>query len=160
MIKLITIGKIKEKYNREAILEYKKRISKFVDLEIKVLKEYTFGDIKKNLKKEEELILSNLDKKNYIIVLAIDGVKLTSLSLANKMNKINVDGYSDITFIIGSSHGLTETVKKKANLLLSFSDLTFPHQIFQVMLLEQIYRGFKINNNESYHKWVYVNNKF
>lgn len=152
MIKLITIGKVKEKYNREAILEYKKRISKFTNLEIKILKEYTFDDIKKNLEKEEELILSNINRKDYIIVMAIDGIKFTSLALANKMSKINVDGYSDITFVIGSSHGLTDKIKKEANLLLSFSDLTFPHQMFQVMLLEQIYRSFKINNNESYHK--------
>lgn len=151
MIKIITIGFIKEQYLKDAITEYKKRISKYTNLEIIELKDEDFGENEKTLKVEEEKILKQISDRDYIITLEIEGKELTSIEFAKKIESIQLEN-SNITFIIGGSYGLSENIKNKANYHLSFSKMTFPHQLFRVLLLEQIYRAYKINNNESYHK--------
>ena len=103
------------------------------------------------LKKEGEMILKNIKDKDYVVTLEIDGNSLDSVLLAKNINNV-FNTYSNLVFIIGGSYGLDNSVKMRSNYKLSFSKLTFPHQLFRVMLLEQIYRAFKINNNESYHK--------
>ena len=150
MIKIITVGKIKEEYLREAIEEYTKRLSKYTKISLIEVSDENY-DISKTLLKEKENILKYINEKDYIITLEIEGKELTSVELSNKINDI-LTNYSDITFIIGGSYGLHDDIKKMSNYALSFSKLTFPHQLFRVMLLEQIYRSFKIINNETYHK--------
>lgn len=151
MIKIITVGKLKEKYLIDAIEEYKKRLSKYTKLEIiEVLDESNYEQ-EKNKEKEAEKIERYLNDKDYIITLEIDGEELSSVEFAKKIDNIfNIK--NNITFVIGGSYGLADSIKNKANYKLSFSKMTFPHQLFRVILLEQIYRAFKINNNESYHK--------
>ena len=145
MIKIICLGKLKEKYLQEAVEEYSKRISKYSKIEIIELPDLD------DLKKEKELIEKHIGKKEYIITLEIEGNIISSQDLAKKIDNIfNIN--STITFIIGSSIGLHQDIKNRSNYKLSFSKLTFPHQLFRVILLEQIYRVFKINNNETYHK--------
>ena len=142
MIRIICVGKIKEKYLRDAILEYSKRLSKYTKLEIIEVKDESIGTDKDILKKEAIKI---------DIVLAIEGEELSSKTFAEKLD--NIFNYSsNINFIIGGSLGIDDFIKEKANLKLSFSRMTYPHQLFRVILLEQIYRAFKIINNESYHK--------
>lgn len=151
MIKIVCVGKIKEAFYRDAIEEYKKRLSKYTDIEIIEVADEGLSDIKTSIKKESEKILKVVNQKDYIITMEIEGKELSSTDLANKIDNIfNIN--SNITFIIGGSYGLSEEVKNISNFKLSFSKLTFPHQLFRVLLLEQIYRSFKINNNESYHK--------
>lgn len=151
MIKIICIGKIKEKYLKDAIDEYVKRIKKYTKIEIIELKDEDYQDRSKTLKVEGENILNHIKEKDYIITLEINGEQLPSSSFAEKISKINID-YPNICFIIGGSYGLLEEVSNKAQFALSFSKMTFPHQLFRVILLEQIYRAYKINNNETYHK--------
>ena len=143
MIKIICVGKLKEKYLTEACQEYLKRISKYTQIEIIELKD-------SNILEERDNILKYINK-DYIITLDIDGNSLDSPTLSKKIDNIFLTN-SNITFIIGGSYGLHEDIKKLSNFSLSFSKLTFPHQLFRVMLLEQIYRSFKIINNETYHK--------
>lgn len=150
MIKIICIGKIKEKFYREAIEEYKKRISKYSKLEIIELEDIS-DNIETTLRKERDLIINKLNDKDYIITLEIDGNNIDSIELSNKINNTLINN-PNITFIIGGSYGLHEDIKNRSNYKLSFSKMTFPHQLFRVMLLEQIYRSFKILNNETYHK--------
>ena len=150
MIKIICIGKLKENYLKEAVNEYSKRLRKYTKINIIELNDVSNMDINSIIKKEEE-ILKHLDSKDYIIVLDIYGTSIDSVELANKLLNTFIS-YSNITFIIGGSYGLSDKIKSLANYKLSFSKLTFPHQLFRVMLLEQIYRSFKINNNEEYHK--------
>lgn len=145
MIKIICLGKIKEKYLKDAIEEYTKRISKYSKLVIIELQDYD------DLKKEKELIEKHIGQKDYVITLEIEGNTISSEEFATKIDSI-YNTNSTITFIIGSSTGLHEDIKNRSNYKLSFSKLTFPHQLFRVILLEQIYRAFKINNNETYHK--------
>ncbi len=145
MIKIICLGKIKEKYLCELIEDYKKRIQKFHKIEILELKD------DENILKEEENLLKYLDKKEYIITLEIEGKEVTSTEFANFLEKTFLTN-SNITFIIGSSLGLTPRIKALSNFHLSFSKLTYPHGLFRGILLEQIYRAFKIINHESYHK--------
>ncbi len=144
MIKILCIGKIKETFYQEAIKEYMKRLSKYHKVVIEELPDST-------KQKEEELLLKKINSKDYNIVLDIDGVMLDSIELSNHLDKTFLN-HSNITFIIGGSDGLTDKVKQMANFKLSFSKLTFPHQLFRVILLEQIYRSFKIQNHETYHK--------
>ena len=155
-INIIAVGKIKEKYLKEAIDEYKKRLSKFCSLNIMeidecVAKVENDANIKKSIDDESKSIISKI-KNEYIIALDIDGKEYSTLELSDKINDIKLKGVSEISFIIGGSYGLSETIKKRADLRPSFSKLTFPHQLFRVILLEQIYRVFKIENNEPYHK--------
>ena len=145
MIKIICVGKIKEKYLSDLIDDYKLRISKFQKVEIIELKDST-------KEKENEEILKHINEKDYNICMDIKGKKINSEELSNLIDKTFTQGYSTITFIIGASEGLNDEVKNKCNYKLSFSDLTFPHGLFRGILLEQIYRSFKIINNESYHK--------
>lgn len=151
MIKIICIGKIKEDYLKTAILDYKKRINKYMKLEIIELNNVDNLNVSDILKKEGEMILKNIKDKDYVVTLEIDGNSLDSVLLAKNINNV-FNTYSNLVFIIGGSYGLDNSVKMRSNYKLSFSKLTFPHQLFRVMLLEQIYRAFKINNNESYHK--------
>ena len=151
MIKLITVGTIKEKYLKDAIEEYTKRIKKYTNIELIEVKDEGLVEPQKAIVLEEEKILKHINDKDYIITLEIEGKELTSPELANKLNSI-YDINSNITFIIGGSYGLSDEIKNLSTFKLSFSRLTFPHQLFRVLLLEQIYRSFKINNNESYHK--------
>lgn len=151
MLKIITVGKIKEEYLNDAIDEYKKRIGKYTKIEIIEVKDSSFDDINKNIETEKELIEKYIDSKDYLITLEIEGRQLTSEEFANKMDNIFIVN-SNITFIIGGSYGLSKDIKEKADMHLSFSKMTFPHQLFRVLLLEQIYRSYKIINNESYHK--------
>ena len=151
MIKIITVGSIKEQYLKDAIEEYKKRLSKYTNIEIIEVKDEGLVEVKKALLLEEETILKHINDKDYIITLEIEGKEPTSLEFAEKLDKIRLEA-SNIVFIIGGSYGLSDNIKNKSRWHLSFSKLTFPHQLFRVILLEQIYRAFKINNNESYHK--------
>ena len=150
MIKIICVGKIKEKYLKEAILEYKKRISKYTNIEIIELDDYNY-DIKKTLTKEYNNIIKVMNSSDYNILLDINGNELDSISFAKKISDI-LNIKSNITFIIGGSYGVLDELRDKVDYHLSFSKMTFPHQLFRVLLLEQIYRVYKINNNEEYHK--------
>ena len=150
MIKIICVGKLKEKYLKDAIEEYSKRLSKYTKLEIVELKDLDY-DITKTIKEEGQSILKHIEEKEYVITLEINGKQLSSTEFASILEKANIE-YSNITFVIGGSYGLSNDVINKNNYHLSFSKLTFPHQLFRIILLEQIYRAYKINNNESYHK--------
>ena len=130
--------------------EYLKRLSKYTKLDLIEVKDEDF-DISKTLLKEKESIMKYINDKDYIITLEIEGEELDSVSLSKKIND-TLNNYSNITFIIGGSYGLHEDIKKLSNYKLSFSKLTFPHQLFRVILLEQLYRSYKIINNEAYHK--------
>lgn len=144
MINIICIGKIKEHYLNELIDDYKTRISKYHKINI--------IEIPDNyIDKETESILKYIKPNDYVISLAIEGKELDSIELS-KLIENTFTHYPTIDFIIGESNGLSDTIKNKSNMLLSFSKLTFPHGLFRGMLLEQIYRSFKIINNETYHK--------
>ncbi len=151
MIKIICVGKIKEKYFNEAIEEYKKRLSKYTKIEIVEVNDIDSDNMGITLKKERELIEKHIGSKDYVITLEIEGNIISSEELSKKIDTI-YNTNSNITFIIGGSYGLDLDIKNRSNYKLSFSKLTFPHKLFRVMLLEQIYRAFKINNHESYHK--------
>ena len=151
MIKVIVVGSIKETYLKAAIEEYKKRLTKYTNLEIIEVKDEGLLDEAKTLQKEAEKIEKYITEKDYIITLEIEGKELSSKEFAQKLNQIFIEN-SNIVFIIGGSYGLSQSMKKKASLHLSFSKMTFPHQLFRVLLLEQLYRAYKIMNNEKYHK--------
>ena len=151
MIKIITVGSIKEKYLKDAIEEYQKRLKKYTDLEIVEIKDEGLLPAKQAMEKEAEKINKHINEKEYIITLEIEGKELTSEELSKKIEDIMIIN-SNITFIIGGSYGIDKSIKDKAKYHLSFSKMTFPHQLFRVLLLDQIYRAFKIMNNESYHK--------
>lgn len=144
MIKIICVGKIKENYLRDAIYDYQKRINKYHKLEIIEVND-------SNMRDEAVKILHYVKDNDYVITLEIDGDMLSSIEFANKIDRLFITN-SNITFIIGGSDGLDDVVKNRTNYKLSFSRFTFPHQLFRVILLEQIYRCFKILNNETYHK--------
>lgn len=158
-IKIICVGDLKESYLKDMEKEYLKRLSKYCKLEIVTLKDEklpsTLNESNIQIVKEKEanLILNKLNNlsNNYTFVMDEKGKQYTSTELADKFNKITTNGNSNITFIIGGSLGLAESVKTAGNELLSFSKLTFPHQMIRMFLLEQIFRVFKINNNETYH---------
>ena len=145
MIKILCVGKIKEDYLKELINDYQKRITAYHKLEIIELKD-------SDIETESKEIIKNINEKDYNILLDIKGKKYNSIEISKLIDNTFINGYGTITFIIGASNGVTEEVKTKCNERLSFSDLTFPHGLFRGMLLEQIYRSFKILNNESYHK--------
>ena len=151
MIKVLVVGSIKEQYLKDAIEEYKKRISKYTNIEMIEVKDEGLVEESKAMKLEEEKLMKHINEKDYLITLEIEGKQFTSPEFAEKINNILIEN-SNITFVIGGSYGLTDNIKNKARLHLSFSKMTFPHQLFRVLLLEQIYRAYKINNNESYHK--------
>ena len=151
MIKIICIGKLKENYLKEALKDYEKRISKYTKIEIIELADINNYDIEKSIKEEGENILKQISNRDYVITLEIEGKMLSSTEFATKLDNINLET-SNITFIIGGSNGISEDVKKRSNFSLSFSNLTFPHGLFRIILLEQLYRTYKIRNNEKYHK--------
>lgn len=150
MITIITVGKIKEKYIREGIDDYLKRLSKFTKIELVELEDESF-DKAKTLKKEADKILKKVNPKSFIVTLEIDGKELSSIELSELIEKTTIT-HSNITFIIGGSYGLDDEIKKFSNYKLSFSKMTFPHQLFRLLFLEQLYRSYKIINNEEYHK--------
>lgn len=157
-ITLICVGKLKEKYLTMGVAEYAKRLSRYCTLEIlELVDEKTpdnAGEVLKNLikKKEGDRILKHLKENSFCIVLAIDGNMLSSMELAQKIETLGVTGKSHISFIIGGSLGLSKEVLDRADFKLSFSKMTFPHQLMRVVLLEQIYRAYRINSNQPYHK--------
>ena len=144
MIKIICVGKIKEKFYKEAITEYLKRLQKYHKI---IIEEVPDSDIEH----EKDLILNKIKEKDYIVALEIEGTPMDSQEFSNYIDKTFLKT-STITFIIGGSNGLSEQIKNRANDKISFSKLTFPHQLFRVILLEQIYRSFKIIHHETYHK--------
>ena len=152
-ISVISVGSVKEKYLQELILDYKKRISKYAQIEIVELKDES-NKVNENVVKEieGERILASIKDGFYVVLLDIQGQMLDSISLSKKIDEISTYFSSKIAFIIGGSYGVSEAVKKRANFSLSFSKMTFPHQLAKGMLLEQIYRSFKILSNETYHK--------
>ncbi|MGN0713588.1 MAG: 23S rRNA (pseudouridine(1915)-N(3))-methyltransferase RlmH [Anaerovoracaceae bacterium] len=157
-IQIICIGKLKEKYWTEAVAEYSKRLQRFCTLEIVELKEARLPDKasaadEENVKLEEgRSILKQISDSTYVITLEVLGKSLSSEELAGKIEDLAGMGRSDIAFVIGGSLGLSAEVSRRADFKLSFSRMTFPHQMMRVILLEQIYRSFKINRNETYHK--------
>ena len=146
MIKVICLGKLKEKYLEEMVNDYQKRINKYHKLEIIELKEQI------NIEKEAENILNIINNKDYVVLLDLNGNKTNSLEFASLMDKVFSNGYGNIIYVIGSSLGVAKSVKERADSVISFGDITIPHGIFRGVLLEQIYRNFKILNNEKYHK--------
>lgn len=157
-ISIICVGKIKEKFYTQAILEYLKRLSKYCKLEIiEVADEKTdesnSSTMNERIKQlEGERILKHIKQDSYVITLEILGTMLSSTELAKHIDQLGITGYSHITFVIGGSLGLSKEVSDRSNYKLSFSKMTFPHQLMRVILLEQIYRCFRINANEPYHK--------
>lgn len=157
-ITIITVGKIKEKYLREAIAEYSKRLSKYCKLEIlEVIDEKTPDNasiiVENQIRdKEGERILKLIKDDAYVITLEIGGTMLDSVEFADKINSMGIQGKSHICFIIGGSLGLGDAVCRRSDYAVSFSRMTFPHQLMRVILLEQIYRGYRIINHEPYHK--------
>lgn len=157
-IDIICVGNIKEKYYIDAIKEYSKRLISYTDINIIEVDEYKLpnnpsnAQINDGLEKEREIIESKIKDRSYIIALAIEGKQISSEDLSKKIQDITIEGYSNITFLIGSSYGMSQKLKNRANLKLSFSKMTFPHQLIRVVLTEQIYRAFKIMRNEPYHK--------
>ncbi len=155
-IKLVVIGKLKEKYLRDGCDEYIKRLSKFCNLKIVELDEYKLPDKPSQKDIDNALIIEskNILKhcEGYIISMCIEGNQVSSEDLAKKFETVTLNGYGTITFIIGSSFGLDSSVKSKSDFKLSMSKMTFTHQIARMLLLEQIYRAFQINTNGKYHK--------
>ncbi len=157
-IRIICIGKLKENYLRDACDEYLKRLKAFCRVNIIELNPYRLTEdpneaqIKNALKDECERIIEKTDKNSHIISLCIEGKKLSSESFSKELDNIFVSGAGTPVFIIGSSHGLSDEIKDKSRLKLSMSEMTFPHQLARVMLLEQIYRAFMISQGRKYHK--------
>ena len=157
-ITLITVGKIKEKYLKDAIAEYSKRLSKYCKLDIvEVADEKTPDNASEVVEdsvrdKEGERILKYIKDDMYVITLEIAGKMLTSEELSEKIENLGIQGKSNVAFVIGGSIGLGNAVLKRSDYALSFSKMTFPHQLMRVILLEQIYRSYRIKNGEPYHK--------
>ena len=156
-INIICVGKLKENYLKEAISEYSKRLSKYCNLKIieisdeklpNKINESTMQELKN---KEGLKILENIKKDSYVFPLDLHGKQFTSEEFSEKIENITVRGFSTITFIIGGTLGISDEVLEKANELICFSKMTFPHQLIRVFLLEQLFRAFKISNNETYH---------
>ena len=150
-VNIVAVGKVKEKYFEQGIAEYSKRMSRFCEFNIIECKEQSLEDISESvaLQRESEEIIKKL--RGYVVVMAIEGEKLSS----EKLSKLLVnakDSVGEITFVVGSSCGISDAIKKRADKLISFSDMTFPHTLFRLMLCEQIYRGFMIAGGGKYHK--------
>lgn len=150
-INLVCVGNIKEKYLKMAIDEYKKRIQAFAKLNIMEIKERNSDDSIKNLK-EEGIDILNVVNDAYMITLEINGESVDSISFSEQIKKYFLYNNKKLYFVIGSSEGLSDEVKRRSNKALSFSQMTFPHQLMRVIFLEQIYRAFSIINNKKYHK--------
>lgn len=156
-IKIIAVGKIKEKYNIQAIDEYRKRLSAYCSLSVveipaaKILSDNE-KEVEKYKKEEAEKILANIKNDSFVITLEINAKQLSSESFAEKINEIEKSGVTELVFIIGGANGLDQSVINRSDYGLSFSKMTFTHQMVRIVLLEQIYRGFKILKNEPYHR--------
>ena len=156
-INIICVGKLKENYLKEAIQEYSKRLSKYCNLSIIELQDEKLPNkindsvINEVKNKECIKIINSIKKDSYVICLDLKGKQYKSEEFSERIENITVNGFSTITFIIGGTLGLTQEVLDKSNELICFSKMTFPHQLIRVFLLEQIFRGFKISNNETYH---------
>ncbi|AQP43402.1 23S rRNA (pseudouridine(1915)-N(3))-methyltransferase RlmH [Streptococcus gallolyticus subsp. gallolyticus] len=157
-VKIIAVGKLKEKYLKDGIAEYGKRMSRFAKFEIVELADEKTPDNasaaqnQQIMEKEGERILAKISERDYVIVLAIEGKQLSSEAFSQVIADATLRGYSDIVFVIGGSLGLADKVKKRANLRLSFGLLTLPHQLMRLVLSEQIYRAFMIQQGSPYHK--------
>ena len=157
-ITILSVGKIKEKYLSDAIAEYSKRLGRYCRLNIIHVQDEKAPDEPSNtqkqliLDKEASRLEAHIENGTHLIALAINGQPLSSEELAEKINSLGLSGQSNITFVIGGSLGLSDKILSRADMLLSFSKMTFPHQLMRVILLEQIYRSFKIISHEPYHK--------
>ncbi len=157
-ITLLTVGKIKEKYLRDGIAEYAKRLSRYCRLEIVEVADEKTPDGASEAEElqikaaEGDRLMKQIRDSDYVIALAIDGKMLDSVELSQKIESLGVQGHSSIVFVIGGSLGLSDAVLKRADYKLSFSRMTFPHQLMRMILLEQIYRAYRIMNGEPYHK--------
>ena len=156
-VKFITLGTLKEQYLRDAAAEYEKRLSAFCKIQIVQLKEEKLpdspsdGEIEKALEREAEKVMAEIPPRAYKIAMCVEGKQLSSEELADRLGEIS-ERYGDMCFIIGSSHGLSDRVKKACDARISVSRLTFPHQLMRVLLLEAVYRGFNILKGTKYHK--------
>ena len=157
-VTILCVGKVKEKFYRDGIAEFVKRLSRYCKLEIievadeKTAEEASDTEIRIVKEKEGERLLKNIKDDAYVVCLCIDGKQLNSEELSEKIEKLGIQGTSHIYFVIGGSLGLADEVIKRANFKLSFSPMTFPHQLMRLILLEQIYRAYRIMNHEPYHK--------
>lgn len=157
-ITILCVGKIKEDFYKKAVCEYAKRLGRYCKLEIIEVSDEKTPDsaspaLEKQIKeKEGERLLRYVRDDMYLIALAIDGVSLDSLQMSQKIEELGISGKSSVAFVIGGSLGLSSQVLKQADMRLSFSDMTFPHQLMRIILLEQIYRSYRIINHEPYHK--------
>jgi len=157
-IKIVTVGKLKEKYLKDGIAEYSKRISRFAAVEMIELADEKTPDRASDSENEKILdlegnrILSKIGDREFVVVLAIEGKTLSSEEFSKQLEQASINGYSTLTFVIGGSLGLSPQVKKRANLSLSFGRLTLPHQLMRLVLVEQIYRAFTIQQGSPYHK--------
>lgn len=158
MIRIVAVGKIKEKSNKELINEYVKRLTSYVKIEIIEVDEALLSknpseaDIESLKAKETERILAQVSTNQYVVLLDLKGRNLSSIAFSDHLFKQYVYGKSDVTFIIGGSHGVSQAVIDRADLMLKLSEMTFPHQLARLILIEQIYRAYKIHHNEPYHK--------
>ncbi|SHF97639.1 23S rRNA (pseudouridine(1915)-N(3))-methyltransferase RlmH [Ornithinibacillus halophilus] len=157
-ITVISVGKLKEKYLKQGIQEYLKRLGAYANVDIKEVADekapenMSEAEMEEVKRKEGERILSHVSADTYVITLEIEGKMITSEQLAKKMDELATYGKSKVAFIIGGSLGISEEVRKRSDYALSFSKMTFPHQVMRLILLEQVYRGFRINRGEPYHK--------
>ncbi|WP_062351069.1 23S rRNA (pseudouridine(1915)-N(3))-methyltransferase RlmH [Bacillus kwashiorkori] len=155
---IVSVGKLKEKYLQQGIEEYLKRLSAYAKVEIveladeKAPENMSIAEMEEVKRKEGERILAHLQQDTYVITLEIGGKMLSSEQLAEKIDQLGTYGKSKISFVIGGSLGLSKEVQTRSNMALSFSKMTFPHQLMRLILLEQIYRAFRINRGEPYHK--------
>ncbi len=154
-IKIIAVGKLKERYTKEAIEEFKKRLSSYcslsqIEIPAQEIKDESLAE--KYMELEGEKILAAIKQDSYVITLEIAANQLSSEDFAKKIKNLSNYGYNEIVFVIGGANGLSKKVSERSNFKLSFSKMTFTHQMARVILYEQIYRAFKINNNESYHR--------
>ena len=149
-ITILCVGKIKEAYFRDAIAEYKKRLSAYTGISIVEVADDADSEVA--VEAEGRRLIEKLPERAYVIALAIEGRRFDSVGLSQRLSELMVGGHSHIVFVIGGSGGLSSGVMSRADMKLSFSDMTFPHQLMRVILLEQIYRSFRIMRNEPYHK--------
>ena len=156
-IRIVAVGKLKEKYLREGVAEYEKRLAPFASVELRETREEYMAENpseaqrQQTLAKEGERLLRLVPERSFLIVLDVQGQLLSSERLAEKLAALALQGQSDVTFLIGGAFGLSEAVRKRADLRLSFSPMTFTHQMVRLLLYEQVYRAFKINRGEKYH---------
>jgi len=158
MIRILAVGKIKEKANKDLILEYVKRLTPYVKLDIIEIDEAVLAknasdaDIEIVKRAESEKLVSLISPNHHVVLLDLSGKNLSSTDFSQYIFKQYVHGNSDITFVIGGSHGVSDSLRKRADFRLKISEMTFPHQLARLILIEQIYRAYKIHYNEPYHK--------